>query len=663
MKNKTLNIIGIIVVLCAAFFAAQKYKERRMTIGIDESGMDLSVRPGDDFYSFAGAGWRRENPLTGEYSRYGVFDKLQQKNLEKLHGIVKETDNEKIAVIYRQAMDADKLNADGIAPVAPHLALIGYISDRAMLFEFLGDHHRYDGAFWIDGVEEDIMDSDRYIYAAGQGGISLPEREYYFDDDPRSREIRRKYKEYMADVFAMFGIGGDPGAVYEIEKKLARAHYKKEKLRDPAANYHKMTMAVFQKKFAGFEWEKYFVLRGVRPESINVSQPEALAAALEIIRKEPLENLKSYMKWRVANGAMPYLGDAQYELRFDFYSRVLSGKTKRRPRWKDAVALADSVLGEAVGQEYVKKYFPPEAKLKMRALVENLRRAYAARIGGLDWMSDATKKKALEKLDAFRIKIGYPDKWRDYSKLKVSDSAALYDNLLSAEEFEDAFWMEKAGGPVDKDYWHMNPQEVNAYYSPPTNEICFPAGILQPPFFDMRAGDAFNYGAIGSVIGHEMTHGFDDQGRRFDKDGNLKDWWTAADAKAFEERAKVMEEFFSGIEVAPGMHANGKFTLGENLADLGGVTIAFEAFKMSGENGRDKGKWTPGQEFFLGYAGTENQNIRPEEVARMTKIDSHSLSEWRVNGILPHIGAWYEAFDVSPSDKLYLAPGSRVKMW
>ncbi len=663
MKNKTLNIVGILAVIIAAFFAVHKYEERMMNVGIDKSNMDMSFRPGDDFYNFAGAGWRRNNPLTGEYARYGVFDKLRQDNLEKLHKIVKDAGDKKITTLYNQAMDADKLNADGIAPVMPFLDTIDKIQTRDALFEFLGAGHRHESFFWSDGVEEDIKDSEHYIYSIGQGGIDLPEREYYFDDDVRGREIREKYKKYMFDVFTMFGIKGNTENVYKIEEVLARAHYKKEKLREPASNYHKMTMSEFQKKFTGLQWEKYFAARGVNPKNINVAQPEAFAAALEIIKTTTLDDLKAYLKWQIANGAMKSLGDAQYELQFDFYSKTLSGKTERRPRWKDSVEIADSVLGEAVGQEYVKKYFPPEAKEKMLKLVDNLRKAYAARIENLDWMSDETKKKALEKLGTFRVKIGYPNKWRDYSKLKISDKVSLYENLRAAEEFEDVFWMEKADVPVDKDYWYMNPQTVNAYYNPTTNEICFPAGILQPPFFDMSASDAFNYGAIGSVIGHEMTHGFDDQGRQFDKDGNLKDWWTAQDAKAFESRTKVMEDFFNKIEVAPGLNANGKFTLGENLADQGGITISFTAYKMANPDEKISGEWTTDQVFFLGYAGTEVQNIRPEQVTRLTKTDPHSLSQWRVNGILPHVEAWYQAFGIVPGDKLYIAPENRVKIW
>ena len=663
MKNKTLNIIGIIAVVVAAFFAVQKYKERNMSGGIDKTNMDLSVRPGDDFYNYAGGGWRRKNPLTGEYSRYGVFDKLHQDNLEKLHKLVKETDNEKISVLYKQAMDAKKLNRDGAAPVRPHLAMIDEIAGHAKLSEFLGKAQRYDSFFWNDGVGEDMMDSDHYIFTIAQGGISLPEREYYFDMDEKSQMIREKYKKYIADVLAMFEIGGDAETIYAMEEKLARAHYKKEKLRDPHANYHKMTMAEFQKKYAGLDWKNYFGLRGANPKNIDVSQPEALAEALEIIKTAPLEDLKLFMKWRMANGAMSSLGDAQYDLQFDFYGKILSGKTERRPRWKDAVGTANAILGEEVGQEYVKKYFPPQAKERMLELVENLRRAYAARIENLEWMSPETKKKALEKLGAFRVKIGYPGKWRDYSKLKISDDVTLYDNLRAATEFEDKFWMEKADGRVDREYWHMTPQTVNAYYNPPTNEICFPAGILQPPFFDMSASDAFNYGAIGSTIGHEMTHGFDDEGRKFDKDGNLKNWWTPADAKAFEKRADVMKNFFDKIEVAPGLHANGKFTLGENLADYGGISIAFDAYKLANPDEKIEGDFTPEQVFFLSSSECWFGNIRPEEVVRRTKIDPHSLGEWRVNGILPHVDAWYEAFVVVPGDKLYVAPEDRVKVW
>jgi len=375
-----------------------------------------------------------------------------------------------------------------------------------------------------------------------------------------------------------------------------------------------------------------------------------------------LELIKTYLKYQIIKGASSFLDDKTYDIAFDFYNRVLSGQKEPKPRWKRAVAMIDGSLGEMVGQLYVKKYFPASAKKRMEKLVKNLQRAYEDRIENLTWMGDDTKKRAIEKLKKFNAKIGYPDKWRDYSKLEITDDS-LYANMMRVSEFEDAFWLNKIGKEKDPTIWYMNAHEVNAYYDPSSNEICFPAGILQYPFFDMSADDAFNYGAIGSVIGHEMTHGFDDSGRHFDKDGNMKDWWTENDAKKFTEKTNRMKDHFNKILVAPKTHANGEFTLGENLADYGGITIAFDAYKKYGEKSEDALNMTSDQRFFVAYAMTEAGNIRDAEILRRTKMDEHSLSRWRVNGILPHVEKWYEVFDIKPYDELYLVPEKRVKLW
>ncbi|MDR1361434.1 MAG: M13 family metallopeptidase [Rickettsiales bacterium] len=659
MKKWKLNLIcGICAAgICAALFCIKNHKEKDMNINIEN--MDLTVRPGDDFYSFAGAGWRKNNPLTGEFARFGVFDKLREENLKQVQEIIQNSDNEKIRTLYNSAMDEKKLNADGLTPVAADFAKIDSVKTRDDLPEFLGREIYND--FWGESVQPDLKKTTHYIFGISQPGFGLPDRDYYFDNDTHTKAIREKYKKYMADALAAHGLTGSD-RVYALEERFAKVSYPKEKLRDPEKNYHKLSRAEFVKKYKSFDFESYFSAQKINPQNIDVNQPEPFAESLKVLESAPLSDILLYMKWNVINSAMPYLNDAAYDLYFDFYGKTMSGKTEQRPRWKRSVQAVNGSLGEIVGQAYVQKYFPAAAKDRMVRLVENLRGAYAMRIRNLEWMSDATKEKALEKLAAFGVKIGYPDKWRDYSKLEIKNDS-YWENIKRVGKFEDDFWNEKIDQPVDKSIWFMNAHEVNAYYDPSTNEICFPAGILQPPFFDMNAADAFNYGAIGSVIGHEMTHGFDDEGRKFDKDGNMKDWWAPSDSAAFDKQAAVMEKFFDAILVAPDLHANGKFTLGENLADYGGITIAFDAYKLAGSSEKISGNWTAAQVFFLAYAGTENQNIRPEEVARLTKTDPHSLSELRVNGILPHIDAWYSAFGITPTDKLYLAPENRVRIW
>jgi len=415
-------------------------------------------------------------------------------------------------------------------------------------------------------------------------------------------------------------------------------------------------------EFNGFDWNAYFDARGVKPEFVNIRQIEPINESIAIMNDTDLNLIKTYLKFRVINGATSFLDDKTYDIAFEFYNREMAGQKEPKPRWKRAVSMIDGSLGEMVGQIYVKKYFPASAKKRMEDLVENLGRAYEDRIKNLTWMSDDTKKQAIKKLHTFRAKIGYPDKWRDYSKLEIKNDS-LYENMMRVAEFEDAFWLAKVGKEKDPTIWYMNAHEVNAYYDPSTNEICFPAGILQYPFFDMESDDAFNYGAIGSVIGHEMTHGFDDSGRHFDKDGNMKDWWTDADAKQFESRANIMKEHFNNIFVAPGVHANGEFTLGENLADYGGVTIAFDAYKKFGEKSEDANGFTADQRFFIAYAMTEASNIRDEDALRLTKTNEHSLGRWRVNGILPHVEAWYDVYNITPDNALYIAPEKRVKLW
>ena len=660
MKNEFLNIIGIIAVVFMVVIALLVTKEKVMDAGIKIENMDMVVNPGNDFYDYATSGWRNNNSLPNDYTRYGSFEQLDEENNKRVREIV-ENDNGKIGLLYKIAMDENKLNAEKTNPVKPYLAEIDNIKTKADLIKYLGKMHRFASAFFADGVALDEMDSTHYLYNIGQGGLGIS-RDYYFDDDAKSKQIRKKYKQYIKDQMKNFGISVDAEKLYALEERMAKSFYKKEKLRDPLANYHKKSYAELKTEFSGFDWDVYFDARGVKTEFINIGQPEAITESIKIINDTNIELLKTYLKYRVVKSSESYLDDKTFDIGFDFYNREMAGQKEPKPRWKRSVAKIDGSLGELVGQIYVEKYFPVSAKKRMEKLVSNLQRALENRIKNLTWMGDDTKKQALKKLNTFHAKIGYPDKWRDYSKLEIKDDS-LYENMMRVAEFEDAFWLDKIGKEKDPTIWYMNAHEVNAYYDPSTNEICFPAGILQYPFFDMNADDAFNYGAIGSVIGHEMTHGFDDSGRHFDWQGNMKDWWTDMDAKQFEERANIMKEHFNNILVAPDTHANGEFTLGENLADYGGVTIAFDAYKNFGEKSENAMGLTPEQRFFVAYAMTEASNITDEALLKQTKTDEHSLSRWRVNGILPHVEAWYDVFNITPNDKLYIAPEKRVKLW
>ena len=633
-----------------------------MSAGIDTANMDMTVKPGDNFYDFATRGWRDANPIPDDYSRFGAFEVLRNTNLERSREIA-ENDTGKIGTLYKIIMDTEKRNADGVAPVKKYMDEIDAMTAPNQLPQYLGKMHTFSSAFWGDGVALDEMDSTHYIYNIGQGGIGLS-RDYYFDKDTKSVEIRNEYKKYIARQLKNFGIVGDAEKLYALEERMAKSFHTKEVLRDPHANYHKMTLADVKKEFPEFNWDTYLVARGAAAATvININQPDAIKTSIAIMNDTDFELIKTYLKYRIANSAASLLDDASYEIAFDFYNRKMAGQKEPKPRWKRAVSMLDDALGDLVGQLYVEKYFPAAAKKRMETLVQNLQRAYAIRIENLAWMSDETKQKALEKLSTFRAKIGYPNKWRDYSKMKIDANKSLWENMVDVSAHEDAFWLNKIGAEKDPTIWYMNAHEVNAYYDPSTNEICFPAGILQYPFFDMAADDAFNYGAIGAVIGHEMTHGFDDMGRKFDKDGNLKDWWTLLDAARFDVRAKVMREFFDKIKINDEVHANGEFTLGENLADYGGVTIAYTAYKNFGTPSNTSAGLTPEMRFFIAYAGAWAQNIRPDEELRLTKIDEHSLGKNRVNGILVHIDAWYDAFDIKPDDKMYVAPHERVKLW
>ena len=655
-------------------------KEAVMTSGIDLTNLDTTAVQGADFYQYACGGWMKKHPLTNEYSRFGSFDMLAENNREQLKGLIVEiaagqnaqgTIGQKIGDIYKLAMDSVKLNADGVTPIQADLEKIASVKDKSEIVPLMAElAHSGVFPYFSFYVGADIMDSKSNLFQLYQGGISLGEKEYYLDNDDVTVNIRNKYKEHIVKMFQLAGFDEAAAkkkmeAVMDIETRIAKASFSAVEQRNPAANYHKMSLDELKKEIPGIDWDAFLNGIGVKGVTeLSVSQVDPIKEVEKIINSLPVENQIAYMQWSLLDRAAGYLSDDLVAQNFDFYGKTLSGKQTNQPRWKRAVSTVNGVLGEAVGQMYVEKYFPAAAKERMVQLVKNLQTALGERIRNLEWMGDSTKIKAIEKLNSFYVKVGYPDKWRDYTGLNI-EKDSYWANVKRATEFELDYMLSKAGKPVDRDEWGMTPQTVNAYYNPTTNEICFPAGILQYPFFDMNADDAFNYGAIGVVIGHEMTHGFDDQGRQFDKDGNLKDWWTAEDAKRFEERAQVMVNFFDSIQVLPGLNANGSLTLGENIADHGGLQVSFQAFKNATKDAPllVKDGFTPEQRFFLSYAGVWAGNIRDEQIRLQTKSDPHSLGRWRVNGALPQIGAWYDAFGIKEGDPMYLAPEKRVSIW
>ena len=656
-------------------------KEATKESGIRLANLDQTINPRNDFYQYACGGWMKANPLTDEYSSFGSFDQLAENNRTQIKGLIEElakqqsqpgSITQKIGDLYNIAMDSAKLNADGVAPIKEYLDKLAAIKDRNGLSQEIATMHRDGfGPFFGLYVGADDMNSSMNMAQLYQGGLSLGEREYYLDDDDHTKEIRTKFEEHVDKMFQLAGFTAEEAQkaaknVMKVETRLAEASKSAVELRDPYANYNKITVAQLKKEVPSIDWDAYFTTIGLKDlQDVNVGQMDEIKTVADLLKKEDLDVLKAYLQWNVINTASSYLSDNFVAQNFDFYGRTLSGTKEMQPRWKRAVSAVNGVLGEAVGQMYTEKYFPAAAKERMIKLVGNLQKALGERIQGLEWMSEETKAKALEKLAAFHVKVGYPDKWRDYSNLEIKNDS-YWANIIRSNHFDHDKMIAKAGKPVDKDEWLMTPQTVNAYYNPTTNEICFPAAILQYPFFDMNADDACNYGAIGVVIGHEMTHGFDDQGRQYDKDGNLKDWWTPEDAKNFKERAQVLVDYFGNIEVLPGLKANGELTLGENIADHGGLQVSFLALqKAMAENplGKDEHGFTPEQRFFLSYANVWADNTRDEQIRLQTKSDPHSLGRWRVNAALPHISMWYDAFGVKEGDALYLPVEKRASIW
>ena len=677
------------IMLHAMTFAAvlascQTNGESSQKSGIDLANLDSTYLPGTDFYMFATGGWQKAHPLTDEYSRYGSFDVLQENNNKQLRELIegvaaqqneKGSVAQKIADLYNSAMDSVALNEHGLDEMAAFLACDGYQTSAQITQDWLKQVWPKMLRQGVDGlmgfyIGADEKDSKNNILSIVQGGLTLGQKDYYLDQDPETAKIREAYVAYIRQLVSHVGFGETDAArisddVMRIETRLAQASKSMTELRDPEANYHKMSYDQLKKDFAGIDWDAYLHIFGISGlKDVIVGQPEAIHEVEKILAEETPEALQNVYLWHAIDMAAGYVDDESRNLSFAFWGTALSGKTQDRPRWKRAVSSVEGCLGEALGQLYVAKYFPPAAKERMEKLVANLQQALGERIDAQDWMSDETKKVAHEKLDAFYVKVGYPDKWTDYSSLQMGNS--YLQNILSCKEWAIQDMIAKhLNKPVDKDEWYMTPQTVNAYYNPTTNEICFPAGILQPPFFDMEADDAFNYGAIGVVIGHEMTHGFDDQGSKYDKNGNLSQWWTEEDTKRFNERIQVMREYHDSIEVLPGLHSNGSLTLGENMADHGGLMVAYQAFVNATAQAplSDKDGFTPAQRFFLAYANVWGQNIRDEEIRKRVKSDPHSLGKWRVNGQMPHMDAWYEAFGITEQDPMFVPKEKRVTIW
>lgn len=658
--------------------------EKTLSSGINPANMDTTYLPGTDFYEYATHGWQVSHPLTAEYSRFGSFDVLQENNNKQLRDIIDSVaaqKNEpgsvakKIADLYNSAMDSVKLNKSYKEELEEFLQCNDYQTSPEATKKWLAEtwpRMQRQGVSGLFGmyIGADEKDSKNNLVSIYQGGLTLGQKDYYVDSDPETVKIREAYRKYIADLCQHAGFKKEEAQrisedVMRIETRLAQASKSMTELRDPEANYNKFSYDELKKQFPGIDWDNYFKNLGAESvKEVNVGQPVAIHEVEKILREEKDEAIQNVYLWHALNMASSYIDDESRALNFGFYGTVMSGKQEDRPRWKRAVAAVEGGLGEALGQLYVERFFPPAAKERMEKLVKNLQVALGERIAVQDWMSDETKRVAQEKLDAFYVKVGYPDKWKDYTNLEIGNS--YLRNILVCNEFAlNEMIRTKLNKPVDKEEWFMTPQTVNAYYNPTTNEICFPAGILQPPFFDMQADDAFNYGAIGVVIGHEMTHGFDDQGSQYDKEGNLRKWWDEEDTKRFTERIQVMREFHDSIEVLPGLHANGSLTLGENMADHGGLMVAFQAF----ENATSEKPlpvidgFTPEQRFFLAYANVWGQNIRDEEIRKRVKSDPHELGKWRVNGQMPHIDAWYEAFGITENDPMFVPKEKRVTIW
>lgn len=671
-----------LLLLSLALATTSAFAQQTLGSGIDKANMDLMVKPGNDFYRYAAGGWMKSHPLDAEHPMNGAFVDLEEQNQKRIQELINEfatkpqqkgSLGQKIGSIYNLMMDSVRLNREGAAPLKPYLAKVAAIKNIHE-YQYVASSLDFEGigTLMFDmGVGADQRNASMNIVGIGQGGLGLGERDYYLNDDEQTVKVRNAYKELMTTLFKL--VGNDEAtatkkmeAVMAIETRLAKASYGAVKLRDINANYHKMSYMQLVNDYPGIDWGNIFLAQGFPVfDSVDVGQPEPIHEVEKILAETPLDDLKAYAESRVISSGTSTLSDEFRAAAFKF-SSVLSGVSQDRPRWKRSVSAVSGLLGEAIGKMYVEKYFPESSKKRMLELVHNLQTALAQRIDEATWMGEATKAQAKDKLQNFIVKIGYPDKWRDYSGLQVDDSLSLYENLRAISRYKTTDYLtRKVSKPVDKSEWQMTPQTINAYYNPTTNEICFPAAILQPPFFDPQADDAVNYGGIGAVIGHEMSHGFDDQGCQFDKTGNQRNWWTGADKANFDKRAKVLVESFGKFEVLPGVKVNGELTLGENIGDNGGLNISFRALQNSMKEYplAVKDGFTPEQRFFLSWARVWASNASPQVLDYLVKSDPHSPNEARVNAALSHIDAWYKAFNVKKGDKLFLPKNKRAHIW
>lgn len=652
--------------------------------GIVVDNLDKTTNPTEDFYKFATGGWQKNNPLPAAYSRFGSFDQLQEDNNKRINSILSDllkknykagTTEYKLSEFYKQAMDSVRRNEEGVRPVMPILNEMEAAKTLADLRKVQLNHPVAGYGIPLGyGFGADEKNAKMNILQISQGGLTLGLKEYYLDNDAATKTIRDAYKQHIVKMFKLFGFdetaaAAKRDAIMRFETSVALISKNRTELRDVEANYNKTTLEAFKNDYPNIPLEEMANAEGIKSEylkDIVVGQPTFLAGVDKLLSVLNADDLRAIMEWDAILSAASYLSDDIQSANFEFFGKVMRGRQEDYPRWKRATNQVESQMGEALGKMYCERYFPASSKKRMEQLVKNLQIALGERIKAQDWMSDSTKQAALDKLASFYVKIGYPNAWKDLSALNIDPAKSYYENVQACREFWDKFYIEKnAGKPVDREEWFMTPQTVNAYYNPTTNEICFPAGILQYPFFDPKSDDAFNYGAIGVVIGHEMTHGFDDQGRHYDKEGNMTDWWTESDGKNFVERTSKYADFFSNIKVLPDLNGNGNLTLGENLADHGGLQVAYTAYKNATKDKPLKAKdgFTADQRFFLAYSGVWAANITEAEIRNRTKSDPHSLGKWRVNGALPHINAWYEAFNVKESDKMFIPESERLQLW
>jgi len=675
LSKPTLMVVAGIISLLACTEACHKGTDKKNQPALSIANMDTTVKPGDDFYKYANGNWLKNNPIPAEFSRYGAFEVLDEENYTQLKTILAEVSadknaaqgsiNQKIRDYYNTGMDSVKIDKDGFNPLKAELEQIDAMASVADIQKLIIQQHA-SGNFPLFYMfsSPDEKNSNQVIAATHQGGLGLPDRDYYLGEDNRSKEIRESYVKHIAKMFALAGTEStqaakDADAVMKIETELAKLSSTRRELRDPVANYNKTNLEGLQKLAPGMDWKTYFEgLKIKATNEINVAQPKFMTGMAAMINTTPVNDWKVYFRWDLINSAASSLSSAFDKEHFAFYGTVLSGVKQQRPRWKRMLDQTSNSLGEAVGQLYVQKYFPPEAKKRMVELVNNLRASLSERINGLTWMSETTKKEAEAKLAKINVKIGYPDKWIDYSSMNIAPDS-YYANVKSARQFAVNRDFAKIGKPVDRSEWDMTPQTINAYYNPNMNEIVFPAAILQPPFFFLDADDAVNYGAIGMVISHEMTHGFDDQGRQYDKEGNLHDWWLAEDSKNFEAKTKTLADQYDNYKILDSLHVDGRLTLGENIADLGGMNVAYNGLQKA-LAGKDKNTkidgFTSDQRFFLSYAQVWRANVREKETMRRLKEDVHSPGDARVNGIVYNLQSFYDAFNIKPSDKRYIAP-------